>query len=450
MTSSEKTEHLMGAILLIVMVCLIILVPLYLFLKRKGVFPAYSGPRPKAKNDADLESFLYKHVPYFSQIDADEQLRFVARIHVLWKKKQIEARGITLTKEMRILAAASIVQLTFGLDDFIFEDYARIVIFPDGNFSPTDSSLRGCILLRWDLLRDSFEKDQENHYGLHEIAFALLRNGFKKGLKDPFFPVYYDKWLLIAQPYLAELKVGKKMCLPKTAEKNSDHFFAACVVCFFQTPEIFNQEMPTLYTYTKLLLNQNTLGKPNRLDARENFSEHQETDEEPLYAVKENLLLTLLLLAPLVVLSFLVAKGFISHMDKLVFVLIPVTIVTVIPLLKKTYWLAFGKSGVTINSRIPFLGKARLIPWEQIIQLECIKVNTKMGGKSLAQSLRLGNVDVFYEITVRWVSKDRPIDLVEPFVVIDEEEIGIFLNLFLQNQVKVKIIGFEPPALKTL
>ena len=182
--------------------------------------------------------------------------------------KTFEGRhNLVVTEEMKALVAASAVQLTFGLKDFVLAHFNTIVLFPEEfynrrteNYHMGETHSRGMIVLSWADLKHGFDKsDDAINVGLHEMSHALELEWLLKKNYDELFGNYFAKWSQVIKDTFENLQNERSSFLRQYAGTNRREFFAVCVEYFFESPEEFRQQLPEVYRHLSLLLNQDPL-----------------------------------------------------------------------------------------------------------------------------------------------------------------------------------------------
>ncbi|MCH8904667.1 MAG: zinc-dependent peptidase, partial [Bacteroidetes bacterium] len=81
-----------------------------------------------------LEKYFY----YYKNLTPAYQRRFEQRVRVFITSKKFISKDMeTVTEEMKVLIAASAIQLTFGLSLFTLTHFIKIIVHPDSyHYSP--------------------------------------------------------------------------------------------------------------------------------------------------------------------------------------------------------------------------------------------------------------------------------------------------------------------------
>jgi len=179
-------------------------------------------------------------------------------------KKFIGREGLVITDEIKVLISAAAIQLTFGLKDYMISHLYAINVFPRIFFSKyLNANLKGLntqsgvLSLSWNDFKEGFAvEDDKINLGLHELAHALYIDLDEEGNYDEHFSAYFEKWEDVAMKDYLELKEKKTTFLRGYGGTNMHEFFAVCVEHFFEAPKEFKKQLPHLYNYLMLMLNQ--------------------------------------------------------------------------------------------------------------------------------------------------------------------------------------------------
>lgn len=212
-----------------------------------------------------LQTVLKQHNSYYSNLSENGQKKFEYRVLEFIRAKSFVGRqNLVVTDEMRILISACAIQLSFGLDDFMYSNLHTINIFPGifhsklYNVSFKGLTTRdGVLSLSWENFKSGYADSTDKlNLGLHEMAHALYIDLNDKKRYANHFSNYAPKWKRGVLNDFYRLKAGKVPFLRSYGSSNLYEFFAVCVEHFFELPEEFKAQLPALYGYTALLLNQ--------------------------------------------------------------------------------------------------------------------------------------------------------------------------------------------------
>ena len=210
-------------------------------------------------------NLLKQKNPYFKNLSADAQDVFVTRMFQFMEDKAFIGReGMIITDEIKVLISASAIQLTFGLKDYMISHLHTINVFPRIFFSKfLNANLKGLntqggvLSLSWNDFKEGYTiEDDKINLGLHELAHALKIDLDEEGNYDEHFSAYFEKWEDVARKDFINLKEKKITFLRMYGGTNMHEFFAVCVEHFFEAPAEFKKQLPHLYNYLTLMLNQ--------------------------------------------------------------------------------------------------------------------------------------------------------------------------------------------------
>ncbi|MCX2743235.1 zinc-dependent peptidase [Mangrovivirga sp. M17] len=216
-------------------------------------------------------AILEKYFKYYNDLP-DERLKeeFRRRVQRFITLKQFIPRGglSEVSEEMKVLIAASAIQISFGYPSVYFKHFSRILIYPDnyystitGNYHKGEVNLRGLIVLSW----KNFVEGYMNHtdginLGIHEMAHALKFENKIVNKEYNYIPEEaIRRFKYIALREMALLKKIDSHLFRGYASTNYHEFFAVSIEIFFEKPlELFEFDRD-LYFAVAHLLNQDIL-----------------------------------------------------------------------------------------------------------------------------------------------------------------------------------------------
>lgn len=217
-----------------------------------------------------FREILVKYFVYYNELSDGDKLKFERKLCYLIFSKQFIPRNFdSVTDEMRVLVAASAVQLTFGLPNVTLSHFDKILIYPDDYYSSiTKRYHKGevnpayrVIVISWQSFVEGYliKRGQPN-LGLHEMAHALRLENVIRNEEFQFFDEELlerlDKWghLVCHEPTHMPSNIFRPY-----ACTNKHEFFAVAVENFFERPHEFKEALPELYWILATLLNQEPL-----------------------------------------------------------------------------------------------------------------------------------------------------------------------------------------------
>ena len=203
---------------------------------------------------------LNKHIDYYRQLDQPGRRKFINRLHDFIG--QVEFKGMNgqpINLQVCALCAAPAIQISFGLDTYIFNTFHTIVVYPQkfyserqGRYVKGGTGNRDAIFFSYeDLLQGYKITNDALNLGLHEVAHAIHIEYF-----DPAFEQRFPEWERVALEELAKMRYEKDPVLRNYAGQNLHELFAVCVETFFEQPQQLKKATPALYEMMCELLNQ--------------------------------------------------------------------------------------------------------------------------------------------------------------------------------------------------
>lgn len=213
-----------------------------------------------------LEGSFY----YYHALNDKNKKLFEKRVQKFIDSKNFIAAGELeeVTPQMRVLVAASAVQLTFGLPGVYFKHFEDIHIHPDFYFSEGMQQFNagevhksGLIMLSWrDFVEGYVEPDNGRNVGLHEMAHALRLENMIKNEEYGYFD-WND--IELFNHYTVEesqkIKQGMESIFRPYAAVHYQEFFAVLIEVFFEQPKQLLDYHPELFAVTSRLLRQNPM-----------------------------------------------------------------------------------------------------------------------------------------------------------------------------------------------
>jgi len=215
--------------------------------------------------------FLNEKFTYYQQLSPKGKRKFLSRTkHVAFKKEFVGRDGLRVTDEMRLLISACWVQVTFGLDFYLTEEYTHVHIYPSTFYSTQiDHQVKGLttgqgiIFISWLDFVEDYKVANNLNVGMHEITHAMLISAAFKHNFDDYFTAYYKEFFDNTKEYYWDLRNGYQSYLREYGGANFVEFLSVSVEAFFENPNELKNRMPELYYNLCALLKQdplNTIG----------------------------------------------------------------------------------------------------------------------------------------------------------------------------------------------
>ena len=227
--------------------------------------------RRQAKIFVTKETFYHTivsgRIKYYNRLSLEDQHKFLFRTYLFHKSKRFHYIEVQENAEMPILISAVAVQLTFGLEKFLFNYFDDIfVIKDDYHYGVYSRPFQGHvdqtgIYLSWDNFNKGIMGLSPNcNIGLHEMAHALAYVNFiTQTDEDKYFKKEFNNFSKVARPVFTDMQNGYKNLLGDYAGTNYHEFWAVSVEVFFENPVRLKHELPELYKAMTKVLNQNPL-----------------------------------------------------------------------------------------------------------------------------------------------------------------------------------------------
>lgn len=170
-----------------------------------------------------------------------------------------------VTQEMKVLIAASAVQLTFGLPEVQLAGFDTIYVYPRKYFSKINQTYhtgevnpKGHIVISWESFKEGYQNPSDAYnLGLHEMAHALSLESLSSDYEMNIFDKQaYQHWKRLAKKEFEKIRKGGKSYFRRYAFHSRAEFFPVAIEYFFERPEEFKRERPELYEALSKLLRQ--------------------------------------------------------------------------------------------------------------------------------------------------------------------------------------------------
>ena len=198
---------------------------------------------------------------YYKSLSSTEKNDFEYRVnHFMVNKNFISETGDEISDDMKVLIAASAIQLTFGLRPVYLSNFKN-VIFADPLSADANLINSNSIIIPW---KDFLHGYQDNADGVNEglrilaVALKIQDRISKPGLKM-FSDIRRRKWVEVSKKEAQRLIKSGQTRFGSVKEINPEEYFAVSVVYFFEKPKQMKEKHPELYFALSKLLGQNPL-----------------------------------------------------------------------------------------------------------------------------------------------------------------------------------------------
>ncbi len=203
--------------------------------------------------------------PYYQSLSPEDKTKFRNRVALYFEANQFMPQGADkMPIDVQAAIAASVVWLTFGLEDFRLKKFENIIVyrhpFPSPQYPEHWHSSEyfvedGVIMFSADhLMKGFFEPKKYFHTGLYEYArvfqFSYPEKEYPKLEEDP------EVWAKIEK-----FSGFKKEGIEEWIGLPVVDLYAIGVVLFFVFPRKFKAQFPDIYKSYSIIFNQNPAEK---------------------------------------------------------------------------------------------------------------------------------------------------------------------------------------------
>lgn len=187
--------------------------------------------------------------PFYQNLSPEDKTRFRNRVALYFEANEFMPQGAEkMPIDVQASIAASIVWLTFGLEDFLLNKFEHLIVyrhpFPSPQYPKHWHSSEyyvedGVIMFSADhLMKGFFDPKKYFHTGLYEYARV-----FQYSYPNEAYPEFgEDVWAKIEQ-----ISGFKKEGLEEWIGLPKVDIYAICVVLFFVFPKRFQAQLPKAY-----------------------------------------------------------------------------------------------------------------------------------------------------------------------------------------------------------
>jgi Mlc titration factor MtfA (ptsG expression regulator) len=199
--------------------------------------------------------------PFYNYLSEKEQKKFRKRVaKFIALHRFIPKENVKIDKETKIMVASIAVMLTFKLNEFEFEPFENIIIYPKNYLSTntnnhhkgeTNPYLKTIVFSLEDFKEGIKVVDDNINLGIHEFTHALhLIMQRSKTEESYFFMENFKKIVLYFNRNKAKIQATNY--IREYAFVNEHELLAVITENYFETPETFKKILPEVY----FLLNQ--------------------------------------------------------------------------------------------------------------------------------------------------------------------------------------------------
>lgn len=255
---------LFGALFLLLLIFSIV-EPAYVFLFNKPLY-IHFYPFPK-KLKASQRQILIKDFSFFNRLSPKKQMYFEHRVKEFVAKYEFIGKDIEITDQMQMLIAGTYVMLTFGMRNYLVSLFNKIIIYPSSYYSTVNQVYHQgefnprmkTVVFSWEhFLLGLLTSNDNINLGLHEFSHVLHFHCLKSN--DPSAIVFFDEFNEVIKYYsnpVLNNELIQKDYFRLYAYENQFEFLSVILEHFFETPHIFKEIHPELYSHVAAMINFN-------------------------------------------------------------------------------------------------------------------------------------------------------------------------------------------------
>ncbi len=217
------------------------------------------------KNDPVLngseKDYLFHYVRFYQQLSNPGKKRFLKRVKKFISNKDFEFFLDPQNDHLliKVLIAASCIQLTWGLDDKYLDMYTYIGVHRNGIQLKKDKTKPLNALWLQSKNKESWNHVQDGHFfmgvggrqiGLMEWSSVFIIEAKKDNILDDFFSAYYKVWCEAARDIMFVVDEEDQLPLDTFGRR-----LPLIIQYFFDDPAELQANHPEMYEHTKKLLN---------------------------------------------------------------------------------------------------------------------------------------------------------------------------------------------------
>lgn len=204
---------------------------------------------------------------FYNELKPKYKRYFEHRVYKFMINYEFVGSDFTVTEKMKITIGATYTMLTFGMRHYLNPMFKKILLFPDIYYSEqTQNYHKGefnprleAIVFSWKHFEEGIEVANDNlNLGLHEFTHAFHIHSLKS---DETTAVLFNESLqnlfrIVANPQMKEQLVASGF-LRDYAYENKFEFVAVLLEYFFESPQEFKTQFPSIFLKVKQMINYN-------------------------------------------------------------------------------------------------------------------------------------------------------------------------------------------------
>ncbi len=220
--------------------------------------------------DLEYHKILMHYSSYYVMLN--DRLRSLFRLRLYHLLNILSFSSVEfpkVTREMRAVIGSSIIQITFGLNNYLPTKFTNIVVKPHRYMYPGYGEPflghidfdNETIFFSWQDVVEGFRYPNDAvNVALHEMAHVIeAENGFDEIFNWFFKKIEWAIWAELAFNKMHVIRSGNNKFLKNYGGINMKEMFAVCIETFFEQPEAFQQSLPEIYQTLVDLLRQDPI-----------------------------------------------------------------------------------------------------------------------------------------------------------------------------------------------
>lgn len=209
---------------------------------------------------------LFNEFPYYRRLKPQKRIYFEHRVAKFIENYQFVGKdGFDVDNRVKVLIAATYVQLTFGMRSYLYPVFDKIIIYPTAYYSTINevyhkgefNPILKAVVFSWEDFEQGLHYNNDNlNLGLHEFTHVLNFQGLRsEDASSLIFARFFDRIRKECNHGPNSEKLKASGYFRDYAYTNDFEFLAVVLEHFFETPKEFKTEFPELFYLVKRMIN---------------------------------------------------------------------------------------------------------------------------------------------------------------------------------------------------
>lgn len=221
----------------------------------------------------EFNSIIKQRINFYNNLSEKHKGYFQHRVYKTIKRTEFIGKELEVSDEMKVVIAATLVKLTFGLRDYQIDSVQRVLIYPKEFYSQTNKAYHKgefnlgyrALVLSWEDIIYGYEVHNDNinlavHEFIHAIHFYYMSARRRSTSAAIFMDSYVELTNELDRNAMLKQKLISSNYLREYAYTNQFEFLAVIIETFIETPKEFKSQFPEIYNKVKGMLNFNFEG----------------------------------------------------------------------------------------------------------------------------------------------------------------------------------------------